>query len=90
MAAPLQKEEYPKYFKTPKRLLAFVAPDRMYKIEAIGSNTNPGVTIDHYITRKMVLSHYPRGTGYEVTSSEFEELLKRLFDAYIDKIVNCK
>lgn len=88
MSAPLNNEEYPFYFRSNKTLLAFVAKDKMFKVEAIGSNKNPGVTIDHYITRNMVLKHWPGGSGEAIDERHFEILLQRLFDSYIDKIVN--
>lgn len=89
MSAPLSSEHFPRYFKDGHKLLAFVDKDKMFKIEPIGSNKNPGVTIDHYITRKMVNSHWPSNVwNKELTKGEFESLLDTLFSAYIDKIIN--
>lgn len=89
MEVPIKPEEFPRYFKDGSTLLAFVEKDKMFKIEAIGSNKNPGVTIDHYITRAMVRKHWPdRYWNKELTKKEFSELLQRLYGAYIDKIVS--
>lgn len=88
MSVPIKDEEFPRYFKDGSKLLAFVAKDKMFKIEPIGSNKNPGVTIDHYITRSMVRKHWP-GEWYkkELTKKEFSELLHKVYGAYINKIV---
>jgi hypothetical protein len=88
VSAPLNNDEYPFYFRSNKTLLAFVAKDKMFKVEAIGSNKNPGVTIDHYITRNMVLKHWPGTSVGAIDKRQFETLLKKLFDSYIDKILN--
>lgn len=85
--APLDPRKYPLYFMSGKLLLAFVAPDKMYKIEPIGTNKNEGVAIDHYKTRKMVLKHWGSATS-QVSVSEFEITVLRLFSAYIAKIIN--
>lgn len=85
--APLSNDEYPVYFREKGKLLAFTAKDRMYKIEPIGSNKNPGVTIDHYITRNMVLKHYPISSE-KVTAEQFKKTLTNLFESYIDRIVH--
>jgi len=88
MKAPLELKEYPRYYNTGNRLLAFVTPSKMYKIEAIGSNKNPGVTIDYYITRNMVLRHWP-GVGAdkgEVSKEHFKHLINKLYKGYFDKI----
>lgn len=86
MSAPLKISEFPKYFKHGNKLLSFISKDEMYKIEPIGSNNNPGVTIDHYMTRNMVLKHWPF-RAQELTSEQFKKLLQKLFSAYIEKIV---
>lgn len=86
MKASLKQEDYPRYFKTGRTLLAFTGPDKMFKIEPIGSNKNPGVCIDHYITRNMVLRHFPYSHRDEISASEFSDLYKRLFNAYLEKI----
>ena len=87
--APINPEEFPRYFKDGNTLLAFVEKDKMFKIEPIGSNSNPGVTIDHYITRSMVRKHWPyEWYKKELTKDEFTKLLQKLYGAYIDKIVN--
>lgn len=85
MSAPINKESYPKYFKKGNTLLAFVSPTEMYKIEAIGSNKNEGITIDHYITRTMVLKHWG---GLEIKPLTFKDLVTRLYKAYIEKILS--
>ncbi len=69
-------------------MLAFMSPTDMYKIEAIGSNKNEGVTIDKYITRNMVLRHWP-GEGVargECSKMAFQHYLKKLYNTYFDKI----
>lgn len=86
MKAPLSNSDYPMFFKMENKLLAFVAKDVMFKIEPIGSNTNPGVTIDHYVTRKMVLRHFPRN-GVQLSREEFEQLFLKLYKAYLHKII---
>ena len=87
--APLDNSEYPIYFKCTDKLLAFTAKDKMYKIEAVGSNHNPGVTIDHYTTRNMVLKHWPfRALEKKVSQSEFKMLMQKLFNAYVNKITS--
>lgn len=86
MSAPIKDEDFPQYFKQGNQLLAFIAKDKMYKIEPIGSNKNPGVTIDHYITRNMVLKHYPNH-GTAIAPYEFKQILNKLYKAYIDVIV---
>lgn len=83
---PIKEEDFPRYFRSGTKLLAFISKDKMYKIEPIGSNKNPGVTIDHYITRNMVIKHWP-GKGGELTKLQFKELMNKLFLAYIDKIL---
>jgi len=88
MLVPIRDEDFPQYFAESGKLLAFISRDKMYKIEPIGSNKNPGVTIDHYITRNMVIKHYPRYSNRDqLTSIEFKRRLDRLFSAYISKIV---
>lgn len=88
MPAPIKKEDFPQYFKTKSCLLAFVDKDKMYKIQAIGSNTNDGVTIDYYTTRNMVLKHYPvPGSAEELTEEQIKNLLQSLFNRYISKII---
>jgi hypothetical protein len=87
MIVQIKQSDFPKYFKDGNKLLAFVEKDKMFKIEPIGSNKNPGVTIDHYITRKMVLKHYPyRAT--ELSKQQFADLLHRLYGSYINKIID--
>jgi hypothetical protein len=88
MKAPLQQTQYPRFFKTNKYLLAFISKDKMYKIENIGSNTNEGITIDFYKTRKMVLSYWPANYfKCEITALEFEQFYMKLFTAYKYKIL---
>lgn len=87
MKASIKSDEYPKYFNTGSKLLAFISPTEMYKIEPIGSNKNPGVTIDHYNTRKMVIKHYPSSYIAEYTRAEFKSTLTRLYDVFFDKIL---
>lgn len=86
MKAPLKQDEYPRYFKTSKALLAFTGPDKMFKIENIGSNMNPGVTIDHYTTRNMVLKHWP-SVFFEIRKEEFMEMFEKLYAAYLKKMI---
>ena len=86
MQAPLNQNEYPRYFLTKGCLLAFHSKDKMYKIAAIGSNTNAGVTIDYYKTRTMVLKYWPHYTD-EINADEFKKRMERLFSAYINKII---
>ena len=82
-AAPLKQSEYPKYFKTEHSLLAFMGPDKMFKVENIGSNKNPGITIDKYITRNMVLKHWP-SPFHEISKEEFKKTVQRLYSAVIE------
>lgn len=86
-SAPLRQSEYPQYFKDSNALFAFVAPDKMFIIGPWGSNKNPGVTIDHYVTRNMVLKHW-RESRLKITEEEFKRLAEKVFTTYIDKIVN--
>ena len=87
MSAPIKQSDFPKYFQEGTKLLAFVEKDKMFKIEPIGSNKNPGVTIDHYITRNMVLKHFPGKTAKELSKQQFADLLRKLYGSYIDKII---
>lgn len=87
MKAPLKSEEYPRYFITGKTLLAFTAKDKMFKIEPIGTNMNLGVTIDRYVTRNMVIKHWPGNLSQEVSDSVFSYTYKKLFDAYLVNIL---
>lgn len=75
MSVPIKQSDFPKYFKDGNKLLAFVEKDKMFKIEPIGSNKNPGVTIDHYITRT------------ELSKQDFGVLLQKLYGSYINKII---
>jgi len=68
---------YPRYMKCKDGLKAFIAPDKMFLIRNIGTNMNPGVSIDHYITRRMVLKHATDGDL--ITKDEFERLYNQLF-----------
>lgn len=86
--APLKNEDYPKYFIQSKTLLAFTAKDKMFKIEPVGTNSNPGVAIDHYTTRNMVIKHYPGSRGNEVSKEEFSKVYEKLFKAYLTNITN--
>lgn len=86
MSVPIKEHEFPRYFNLKGKLLAFISKDKMYKIEPIGSNMNPGVTIDHYITRAMVLKHWPTHQFEEISQQQFRDLLTRLFTGYINKI----
>jgi hypothetical protein len=87
MHCSTKKEDYPKYFITPTYMLAFVAPDKMYKIEPRGTNKNEGIAIDHYITRRMV-RHYWRDyyRAKQVDAFTFKAKLNALFSTYVDKI----
>ncbi len=87
MKAPIKQSDFPRYFFNDKVLYAFKGPAEMFKIEPKGSNTNEGVTIDYYKTRAMVLKHWPFHTK-EISKEYFEKLVKKLFDNYIDKVVN--
>ena len=89
-AAPLKQEEYPQYFITKHFMLAFTAPDKMYRISNVGSNSgNQGVCIDYYITRKMVLKHWKSVLAWDkVTPAEFRLRASGLFQAYINKMSN--
>jgi hypothetical protein len=88
MHAPLKQSEYPRYFMTQEALLAFMGPDKMYKIHLSGSNSgNEGVVIDHYITRKMVNSHWP-SSYLEVHVKTFKAAADKLFRGYISKMVD--
>lgn len=88
--APLNNDEYPMYFREKGKLLAFTAKDKMYKIEPIGSNHgSTGVTIDHYITRNMVIKHFPASRyAQKVAPEDFKKTLTNLFESYIDRIVH--
>jgi hypothetical protein len=89
MKAPLKPAEYPMYFKKDRMLYAFVGKDKMFKIEPRGTNKNNGVAIDHYITRSMVIKHMSTCSPYDkITVSEFTNLVARLFNQYISKIIN--
>jgi hypothetical protein len=80
-------ETYPAFFKrSDGSLTAFSGPDKMYMVSPTGSNTNPGVTLDHFITRKMVLKHY--GYGERITAGQFTTLYQKIYTAYLDHIVN--
>lgn len=78
---------YPLYRKTETRLYCFQSPTKMYKIEAIGTNMNPGMAIDHYITRNMVLKHLRWG-GTDITEQEFITLYQKLFSAILQKMTS--
>ncbi len=86
MGALTQKETYPKYYRRDGYLIAIKSAKKMYKIEPRGSNKNEGITIDHYITRKMVLKYY--GSGQEVSAAVFKDLVVKLYQAYIEKIIS--
>lgn len=80
--------KYPHYAKGAhsSTLYAFISKSEMYKIEPIGSNVgNDGITIDHYITRKMVLKH-ERNAEMGITKELFIHLAGNLFTAIINKI----
>lgn len=84
MSAPLTG--FPCYFKTDQALLAFTAKDQMYKVEMIGSNKNPGCTVDHYITRNMVIKHWPP-SYYKITAEQFAKYYTELFNSILQRIV---
>ena len=88
MKVPIKDEEFPVYFILPGKALAFLSKDKMYKVEPIGSNKNPGVTIDHYITRSMVVKHWPQHNEKRSSPEEFKLVMSKLFTAYINKIVS--
>jgi 23S rRNA G2069 N7-methylase RlmK/C1962 C5-methylase RlmI len=81
-----RKVNYPLYKWDPEKgLFAFTSAKTMYRILNRGSNTNPGVTIDHYITRRMVLNHL-EDSGHEITREKYIELYTKIFNSYLEKI----
>jgi hypothetical protein len=88
MKPSTKQEDYPVYFKHIEgcRLYAFIGPSKMYKIEAIGSNMNHGVTIDLYTTRKMVIKHWSY-SNMRLTPELFKHLVTNLYTTYIDKML---
>jgi hypothetical protein len=84
----IKKNQYPIYqFSKEHGLFAFMSPTDMYKIENVGSNSgNEGVTIDHYITRRMVIKHL-RSIQMDIDRDQFREIYNRLFASIRMKIV---
>jgi len=83
-----QEINYPKYFKCKHCILAFVAKDKMFKLAPIGSNKNPGLTLDHYTTRTSVLNQWPKHDFKEITETEFIDLYKKFYNAYLEKLLS--
>lgn len=77
---------YPVYFIAGKTLLAFIDKDKVYKIAPIGSNSNQGVTIDFYTTRRMVIQLWPKHNFVDIPVEKFKELYNKLFGSYLNKI----
>lgn len=84
MSAPVTG--FPYYKKGHSALYAFLAKDEMYRIAMEGSNTNEGCVVDHYITRNMVLKHWPYG-HQALSPEEFQRLYKQLFDKVLEKMI---
>lgn len=80
-----KNERYPAYFRKEKQFVAITGPTTCYVLRPVGSNKNHGVCLDHYITRKQVLSYY--GDGKEITAEEFKEMYNKLHAAYLNKIL---
>lgn len=78
---------YPVYQKTTDCLFAFVAKDKMYKIEARGTNMNNGLCIDEYITRRMVLKYFNQYGAVTISKADFERLYNALFYAARQKMI---
>ncbi len=75
--------EYPLFQWRPKSgLFVFTSPTTMYRVLNIGSNTNAGVTIDHYITRKMVLSHMGDWDA-DISEEKFIALYNKIFQDHL-------
>lgn len=83
MAAPLTG--FPYYAKTKDCLYAFIAKDKMFKVEMRGTNKNDGLAVDYYITRNMVIHHWqPYG---HISAKQFEEYYRQLFESVLNKII---
>lgn len=68
--------------------MAFTGPDKMYIITNGGSNKNPGVCLDHYITRRMVIKYYPgKYSGHRITAEQFKAQYEKLYAAYLTRIL---
>lgn len=74
---------FPRYLKTQAGLIAFMSKDKMFLIRNQGSNMNPGVCVDYFITRKMVLKHADT-PGDLITREEFVRLYNQLFTATLN------
>lgn len=70
--------KYPHYMKTKDGIVAVTSPDEMFLITNQGRNTNAGVSIDMFITRRMVLKHAKYGQA--ITREEFTRIYKELFE----------
>lgn len=72
---------------TDKAAYVFLGPSNMYMIHAVGSNVGcEGITIDHYVTKRMVQKHL-RSKSYDVDRSEFMEKYDLLFNSIRAKII---
>jgi hypothetical protein len=81
-----KNETYPAYFRRKDgQLVAITAPNRMYTIRKEGSNTNPGITLDHFVTRNQVRRYY--GIGDEITRGQFIDAYEALYNNYLDQIL---
>lgn len=83
-----KKVVYPLYqFSESRGLFAFMSPKDMYRVLNVGSNSgNEGITIDHYITRKMVIKHM-MGPEADITWQNAKEIYDRVFTAIRMKII---
>lgn len=79
--------QYPIYRISDRCFYAFIRKDYMFKIEPRGTNSNPGIAVDEYVTRNMVLHHLGKG-GKDVTRSQFEAVLQKLFSQTVNKILS--
>lgn len=81
-----KNEIYPSYFKRSDGvLIAIASKDKTFMVYPQGKNNNPGVTLDHYITRKMALRLY--GTGERITGEEFKKAYEKIYSAYLTHIL---
>lgn len=79
-------QTFPVYaFNPGQGLFAFMGKKEMYKIENRGGNMNEGLTIDHYITRTMVLKHW-QWKGKVITKDQFISVYRKLFDTALIKM----
>jgi hypothetical protein len=79
------KWTFPRYLKTRDGLIGFLAMDKMVLITNQGRNTNAGVVVDYYTTRRMVLKHKDRN-GELITQAEFIKLYRALFEDVLQHI----